>query len=161
MKIVYHCDMCNASYDTLAAAEACEKDRPRPKLKVGDIVHGKSGWTWFNGDPLWIENHAARGGQPSGHQAGGLAKGGKHARDLNCFGPCCTYSFYYVVVKVDYDEHRCRYWLVTGAMNGKEGHLGGRTYDSGHIAMRKVRRPPPFVVESSKALLHERIPHLL
>ncbi|KKL91381.1 hypothetical protein LCGC14_1895210, partial [marine sediment metagenome] len=47
----YTCDICGDTYDTKVEALKCEKRGPlRPKFKVGDIVIGRAGFGWFDGD---------------------------------------------------------------------------------------------------------------
>ena len=155
----WQCDLCTRIYDTRNEAEQCAaRGDGAPKFQVGDIVLGKSGFGWFDGDKRWIENF---------DRLGGDARSGKCPRgNGNCFSSCCTFQFYYVVTFVDFDDypapcdrHRPRYHLVTGAM--MRGYRVGYTFDTGHITPHRVKNPPAFVVQDSRRFLGQKAEALL
>jgi len=166
-KTIYLCGVCETEYPTLAEAEECEARAKRmsPRFKVGDVVTGRSGFGWFNGDPAWISNpEVAAGGKP---EPGGVSTKGSQPGHGNCFGDCCTYSFFYVVTAIDEDTHqtslphRVRYHVATKAMSGTEGYRNGYTFDDGHVTLTKVSNPPDAVVKGLADLIGEKSETLL
>lgn len=151
MKIVtmFQCEFCKALHDNRDDATQCESGADKePVLKVGDIVTGRSGFGWFDGDLLWVSNPGVyeNKDRPTDHG--------------NCFGACCTFDFYYVVTAVDRGEdfhhyakgHQIIYHLETEAMSGDQGYRSGYTCRA-HIEMTVVPDPPTAVVEASKKLI--------
>ncbi len=126
----WRCRICKTVWPTHAAAQRCEsRGNPKRTAKVGDIVLGGGGFGWYDGDRKWVRNPTVKA-KP------------KHG---NCFSPCCTLDFYYVVTAVDADDrdgHRARYHLFTKAMSGKQGYRSGYTFDEGHRGIDKAQRPP-------------------
>ncbi len=154
MKVQYICEGCGGKFDGIDKAIACEavEGVRIDDIEVGDIVLAKSGFGWFNGDKRWITN-------PN------IKLRARHA--YNCFGPCCTFQFFYVVTLIDEQEHRARYHLRTRAMadkrksGGEMGHIGGYTFNVHHITPKKVDRPPPFLLRSGRSLVGWKAESLL
>lgn len=155
----YVCEICGEKYRTEKGALECEAQGSpaAPAFQVGDIVTCGAGFGWFDGDPKWITNPA-------------LIEAYKHGKpwpcpngDGNCFSPCCTLQFYYVVTAVEgeggHEGHRVRYHVCTLAM--KESYRGGYTYDKHHITPVKVADPPEYVVRTSKSVLGQKFGNLL
>lgn len=147
MKKLYICEGCGAQYDHEPRAVECEASDQFdvPRLAVGDIVVGRSGFGWFDGDSEWIAN--PKTAKELGVVAGEIATNGKlllmrkkHPPEANCFSECCTLSFFYVVSAIDRENHRVRYHLFTGAMKG--GYRSGYTYNRHHVAMEKAAKYP-------------------
>lgn len=148
-KISFLCGICEAIFDTEKEAEKCEaQGTDASEVKVGDIVFTHAGFNWFDGDRKWISNPKAL--DPREDRC-------KH----NCFAPCCTYRFYFVVTKIDLDAHRTRYHLATKAMSGTQGYRSGYTYNRGHFKPELVKNPPRSVVKDSKDLIGQEAEHLL
>lgn len=147
----YACGVCGKEHDSITEATACEKQKqPKAMAAVGDIVTVGAGYTWFDGDKRWISNPDVK------PQA-------KH-RSRNCFSSCCTMAFFYVVTAIDIEpgnSHRRRYHIATNAMSGKQGHTGGYTFDTGHVSLKRVKVPPPFVLADSKKLIGKKAKGLL
>lgn len=164
--VAWECEVCTTRYATPELATACEAQaQTEPSVAVGDIVLCRGGFGWFSGDARWIQNPdvlqqklARRGACPRGNG--------------NCFGPCCTYRFYYVVTAIDkeparspyYPEaqvarHRWRYHLATKAM--LHGYRTGYTFDHGHYAPSLVPRPPAFLAVDKLDLIGTRSTHLI
>jgi hypothetical protein len=122
MNVLYQCEICGATYKTQSDAKACEGCGFHPKFKIGDIVTFPSGYTWYNGDDVWIA--------------------GRSGRDKE------TFMFYAVVVFVDgdpRDKHRPRYHLAHGAIRPRRDvdSLTVRyNFDEGHIPMTLVKKVP-------------------
>jgi hypothetical protein len=154
---LYVCDICEQEYQTEEDAKKCEsRGRERELVAVGDIVRAKGGFGWFNGDRAWVMNYDALDGKSRSKPCPN--------RDTNCFGHCCTFTFYYVVTAIDRDEkdpHRNRYHLETKAMTGSEGYRAGYTYNEGHFIPIRIPRPPAAVESSAKALIGNKAKHLL
>ena len=166
------CESCGTGYDRMGDAIQCEQyAMAKPIVQVGDIVIGSAGYGWFSGDPRWIQNPEI------------LVDGEKTVRrricpngDGNCFSPCCTLVFYYVVTMIDNDDERSRYgvgyqheWryhLFTKAIHwdkttsDRQSH-GGYTYAQTHITPKLIENPPPFVVSDSKDMIGKKAVHLL
>lgn len=146
---IYRCDICAKEYREHRAALRCEQRGMLPcRLKVGDIVFAGAGFGWFDGDKRWVSNPNAR-----------RDRNPKHG---NCFGPCCTYQFYYVVTAIDRDPkdgHRHRYHVATGAMRG--GYYGGHTFETGHEHAVLASCPPTYVKRAGKKLIGETFDRLL
>lgn len=165
---LYRCGGCHKDYNSQYTAVACCLPPLKPTVGVGDIVVPRAGFGWFDGDPRWISNkHRFRNLQSS---TGGKPLSPKCKRYAcpegqgNCFGPCCTLQFYYVVTVVDRDPRdptRPRHHLYTKAMSGKQGYRHGWTYDEHHCTPVKVPKPPAFVVGDSKDLLGVPAKYLL
>lgn len=147
----YYCEICNRGYGDAAAATTCEaKGREKVRAKVGDIVTGNAGFGWFDGDPKWISNPHVGTCKP-----GGLSTYGSKPGHGNCFGDCCTYSFYYVITKIDgdpQDGHTARVHVATKAMSGTQGYRVGWT-GRDHIRVRQAKDVPPEVVADSVDLI--------
>lgn len=124
----YACGYCRARYRTERGAERCEARGFRPVAGPGQVVTVAKCWGWFDGDPQWVSNPGivARGCSTSdGLHRVRPAAGCPNGND-NCFGLCCNYSFYWVVVAVDGDDfdlprrrrglHRPRYHVATRAI---------------------------------------------
>lgn len=162
---LYVCEMCEREYRTAREAKACEALAlsVKPAFKLGDIVLAKAGFGWYDGDRKWIANAEAVDPRKTGNPA--KRNGSKCPNgDSNCFGPCCTFEFYYVVTHIDDDDrspHRPRYHLVTDAMNGAKGHRAGYTFDSGHYLPKKVPHPPAHVAITSRKLIGTKATTLL
>ena len=156
---VYYCELCGRGYEDADAANACEaKGRETVNAKVGDIVVGRAGFGWFDGDPKWISNPEVGTCEP-----GGLSTYGSKPGHGNCFGNCCTYSFYYVVTKIDGDArdgHRARVHCFTKAMSCAEGYRGGYT-GRGHVHMKRAKNVPPEVLADAADLIGEEAKTLL
>lgn len=138
---IYRCDGCGSEHKTPEAAAMCEASTQTPDFSPGDIVFIKSGYTWFDGEPSWVSNLDTANTNrrcPNGHG--------------NCFSPCCTYRFYYVVTAVSLNEHRAVYHVATKAMTPKSGHHIGRTGDL-HYRPILVKDAPAEVVASAASLL--------
>lgn len=150
----YRCAICLEVYPTRAEAEKCEaRGLPKFSWAVGDIVTARYGFGWFDGDTRWVIN-------PKVDPKSRIPEHG------NCFGPCCTWGFYYVVTEMDTDpddRHRSRYHLFTGAMSGKSGYDQGYTYDEGHHLLKLVPRPdrPRSVILDSRKFLGRKADRLL
>lgn len=156
----FQCEICDSVYDTIAEAERCEaQGLPSFSVVVGDIVLVKSGYGWYDGVPEWVENIKRLKNSTKG--TGRKCPNG----DTNCFSPCCTYQFYYVVTHTDRDPadgHRFRYHVYTEAMTGKQGYREGWTFDRGHVAPRVVPRAiPEKVREMARLLIGQKASHLL
>lgn len=164
----YICEVCESEYEEPGEASACEARGFKPSFSVGDVVVGHYGFGWFDGDERWVSNHGVivLKGTP-GHAC--------ENGDSNCFGPCCTYGFFYVVTFVDGDDfhlrwrerfgaraclHRPRYHLATLAMVDN-GYQSGYTFDEGHHRMTKVPHPPAHVLETMAPLLGLKAGRLL
>lgn len=146
------CEGCGEEYEELAKAQRCEaRDPGRQLVEVGDIVLVKAGFGWFDGDTRWVI-------QPT---VGLFAyrEGRCPRNDTNCFGECCTYSFYYVVTAIDIVEHRLRYHLATRAMRAGPRH--GYTFNKHHYTPVKVELPSDFLVRSGRGLIGQRARGLL
>ncbi len=145
MKILYQCEGCEEQYASEAECRRCETQKDEVRFAVGDIVLGRYGFGWFDGDRDWVSNPEL------------LLPGLKEARpkhcprgDGNCFGKCCTLGFYYVVSAIDTYEHRTRYHLRTGAM--RSGYQSERTTnDEG--GWRKVPNPPNKVLTQARSMI--------
>lgn len=156
----YACSHCRTEYRSEPEAIACEATGlPEPRLRVGDVVFAGAGYGWFDGDPRWVSN-------PD------MLFGAKRHRDgRNCFEPCCTYRFYYIVTAIDrmYDnkqdhwrsDHAVRYHVRTLAMSGEQHRVGGWTCDEGHIRLQRVRKVPDYVRATGQALLGQKSDWLL
>ena len=155
MKVQYICEGCGEKFDDINKAIACEATEREgiDDIEVGDIVLAGSGCTWFNGDKRWIAN-------------ANIKLRARHPDD-NCFGPCCTYQFFYVVTMIDEHEHRARYHLRTRAMADKSktggvlGRIGGYTFNVHHITPKKIDRPGSFLINSGRRLIDWKSEHLL
>lgn len=147
MKTVYICEGCGEKYNNPDEARACEARDPGKRLaEVGDIVTARAGFGWFDGDERWVIQPTA-----------GLSayrEGRCPLKDTNCFSPCCTYSFYYVVTAIDVAMHRLRYHLVTRAMKG--GHRRGYTFNVHHCTPKRVESPSDYLVRSGRLLIGEK-----
>lgn len=147
----YQCEVCHRLYDNEALATRCESNIDIPKFQVGDIVTARAGFGWYDGDLAWIGNPDADTQRIRNSHG-------------NCFGDCCTYSFYYVITSIDRSPeqlHRMRYHLETLAMSGKMGYRRGYTFNSGHCSIVKVQAPPSIVIEQSKGLIGHQATGLL
>ncbi len=143
----YRCSICQTTYSTKKAATECyAKGIDKPKLKVGDVTKAGS-FGWFDGDPRWVVNYKERA------SLGNTSIKTDHGDNRNCFGPCCTFQFFYVVTRVDKEQHRYRYHLFTKAMSGKEGYQSGYTYDWGHKTVIPLKKVPKAILADSKDLL--------
>lgn len=144
----YQCPICKVVYPTKDECLECvSKGVPKNDIKVGDIVTEGGGYGWFNGDKQWVVNYRQRISR-SGH-----VTRTEHTDGRNCFESCCCIHFYYVVGRIEEDprdRHRKRYYLVTDAMTGSQGH---RFIVSWRDYIKKVSNPP-------KALL-KRVPQML
>lgn len=175
MKTVYQCESpgCGKCYSTAAEAEECEAYlRGGPAIvEVGDIVLLRAGYGWLDGDPLWVSNpEVCIGGKPLPHKhrpldlvfSGASLCIDKSRKcpygDGNCFGPCCTMAFYYVVTHIDIEEHRVRYHVATLAL---EGDHVSYTYNVNHHQPKKVENPPEHVVRTSRRLIGKKGKYLL
>lgn len=138
MITLYMCEGCGRQYNQREDALLCESNKPEPTVAVGDIVLCRAGFGWYGGDKAWISNPEHTPCRNPG---------------INCFGTCCTYSFYYVVTAIDRHNHRVRYHLATLAMSETSGYRYGYTYDQHHCAPEKVENPPAIVIEQSKELI--------
>lgn len=169
----WECETCKQFYDNEQAALDCEcwhrEEEGPPSVKPGDIVLAHAGFGCYDGERAWVANARRVDPRRSGHPSkwhGAKCKTGSS----NCFGPCCTFEFYYVVTAVDRDEpphyvqhepahRRWRYHLVTLAMKG--GYRTGWTYDEGHHKPRLVKRPPLLVRRQGAVLVGEHALRLL
>lgn len=183
----FQCESCKRLYTTPELALACEAQKmAEPIAKAGDIVTAGAGFGWFNGDPAWVANYEqlahlrvdAKHGLSWSAGDHPISKHGKCPNgDSNCFGPCCTYQFYYVVGTVEmrpedeyaskgkvYDKgpytHRWAYHLFTLAMRGNDSAAkSGWTTPGSHITPVIVENPPElpgardFVGRRSERLL--------
>jgi hypothetical protein len=167
---VFSCAVCETEYRTSQEAQECEARAAaaKPSVNVGDIVFANAGFGWYDGAREWVANADAVEREPKDWKAGGKSGARKCPNgDGNCFGPCCTFQFYYVVTYIDSDDfnddtrraHRPRYHLVTAAMTG--GYHAGYTFDKGHYTPKIVAKPPQYVVRTSKALIGQKATHLL
>jgi hypothetical protein len=169
-RLVFSCESCGTEYDNAEDARECE-DRAataKPSVKVGDIVTAKSGFGWYDGDRKWITNAKVveRGPVDWKVRSGRNKVLGKRKcpnGDSNCFGECCTYSFFYVVTHIEHvaKYHTIRYHLATLAMTGKQGYRSGYTYDEGHYTPRLAKKVPKYVRETSKKLIGQKAHNLL
>jgi hypothetical protein len=157
-RVTYGCPYCNTFYDTQDEALECiEKGEP-VKLEVGDIVSPHDGHGWFDGNPDWVVNQelldsdrTAKVGRPRPCPDTG---------STNCFRPCCTLGFYYVVVEVARwprcntkpTIHDVDHTLVTDAMTGKNGHRVKKRSGGG---LTKLGDPPPEIVMRAEEIVKE------
>jgi len=143
------CPICENEDRTREEAARCTaKGKEKPIVKVGDIVLTRAGFGWFDGSRDWVKNPDVE----------------KHPEHGNCFGECCTHTFYYVVTAIDDyegDSHRIRYHLLTAAMSGKQGYRQGWTTVDGHYKPRRVKDPPEKVLAESKAFIGSKADYLL
>lgn len=146
------------------ALPAVKSTRPKltRALSIGDIVFCRSGFGWYDGDRNWISN--ADQVDPKGlGNPGPIPRGKCPNGDRNCFSPCCTFLFYYVVSFIDEDPTRAgrrRYHLITNAMT--RSHRSGYTFDDGgHFSPWLVEDPPRYILNTSKELLGQAADHLL
>ena len=137
---LYECLVCKKRYDNLAEAEKCMSIKDEQLFIVGDIVELKYGFGWFDGDVRWVIN-------PDVDMT-------KHG-----FGKDCSMGFYYVITYIELDGHRVRYHAMTKAMSGRQGHVGGYTYNNGHYTPKLIDAPE-FVKHDSKSLIGKRIDYL-
>jgi hypothetical protein len=137
----YVCPICEKGYPTREEAARCAaRGKEKPIVKVGDIVLARAGFGWFDGSRDWVKNPDVK----------------KHPEHGNCFGECCTMTFYYVVTAIDDyegDPHRIRYHLLTGAMSEEQGHRQRWTTVDGHYKPRRVKDPPDKVLAESKKFI--------
>lgn len=148
----FACDICKVEYGTLKESNRCEKQGFNPTFKVGDIGLCKGGFGWYDGNALWISNPGIELRPRKCPNGNG-----------NCFSPCCTFEFWYVVTFIDDDErdkHRPRYHLYTGAMSGKRGYASGYTFDVGHHAFRVIK-PSAKLLKDSKRFIGKRAKFLV
>ncbi len=153
-RVLFECEVCHELYPKAKRAQDCEAATEQPRLKVGDIVTCGSGFGWYDGNEKWVSNPGVRKNYskpripcPSGHG--------------NCFSPCCTFRFYYVVTKIDRETkkmvggnpHRVRYHLATKAMSGLQGFGRGYTFFKTHCDPVLVPDPPEDVVKDSQGLI--------
>ena len=158
----YLCTACGTEYRNSGEAAACEARaaNAKPKFKVGDIVTARAGFGWYDGDRNWIVN--AKKVDPNKHgKPGPIVRRKCPNGHGNCFSPCCTFQFYYVVTLIDWDDrdphlHRVRYHLVTNAMTGKHGYRAGYTFDEAHWLPKLVANIPLDVLGASRALIGEK-----
>lgn len=138
------CSRCIRAYPTLNEAIACEAVPFSPKFQVGDVVTCRAGFGWFDGEASWVV-------EPKRDEDHG-----------NCFGGCCTKSFYYVVTAIDGDPnqlHRVRYHVFTQAMSEQSGYRSGYTFDEGHWTPKLVEPRPSL--HGIAELLGLKAEHLL
>lgn len=144
----FECETCGAQYTTAELAQRCFRQVFPLVAKVGDIVTSRAGFGGYDGDPRWISNPKIilRKVCPNGNG--------------NCFGECCTYSFFYVVTAITKTNrdggkrgHHNAYHLRTLAMTDTSGYEGGWTSPDGHVGLRLVKNPSAVVVAASKALI--------
>jgi hypothetical protein len=156
---VFRCPVCKAGYPTRQEAEACvARGLDSPIVKVGDIVTLSYGYGWFDGDIRWVVNPEVRvspGPEPSRPVRSCPRKKG------NCFEPCCTMGFYYVITVIDHSGHRTRYHALTKALTGKGRPAGGWTFNTGHVRPVLVKKPKRFLVKDSADLIGQKAGHLL
>jgi hypothetical protein len=124
--------------------------------KVGDIVYLRSGFCWYDGDRKWISNADRIDPKKQGNPGPVRRRERCPNGDRNCFSPCCTFQFYYVITHIDSEDDRTRYHVATLAMTEETGYRSGYTFDQGHFPPRKVAKPPAYVVRTSKALLGQK-----
>lgn len=147
MRVTYTCEKCEEDYDTEEEAYDCEnQELDEPSVDVGDIVFVKSGYGWFDGDKKWVSNPDVELRKKCPNDNG------------NCFEPCCTYRFYYVITAIDEDRHQLRYHIVTKAMNSKSGHRLTYTYHHEHIPLETIEDPPNLTVDD---VIGEKAKYLL
>lgn len=151
-RLTFACTFCKTEYPTAEAATQCEwRGEFAPQFKVGDIVLAQAGFGWYSGDNRWIANYEGVGDPPRKKRRLRCPNG-----DGNCFDPCCTYQFYYVVTHIDADDrdpHRPRYHLATGAMDESSGYDLGYTFDSHHKTPRLAEKVPAFVKTDAARLI--------
>ncbi len=151
----YRCPFCKETYDTRQEAERCLAKGFKPLFEIGDIVVPQAAadkknphcrYGWFDGDKRWVYKDLPTAGL-HGHRG---------------------IDFYYVVTHVEArgsrvgeGPHEPVYHVVTAAMTGRQGHVGGWTTQQGHIAMAKVDDPPKFVVRDSKRFIGTAMSNLL
>lgn len=134
----WRCIICGRIYDDKDEALDCALQLEQPIFEVGDIVvevaaTQKAGKeccraSWYTGDKRWI------------YRVG-----------LGPYKQPDHYSFYYVVSYMDCSKgHEIRYHLATRAT---QGHSLGWTTAKTHICMTKIKKPPRFILNSSKGLL--------
>ena len=138
MKVLYQCEYCNSRYDTAEEAQRCEQEAERETIdfQVGDIVTCSKGMGWLDTDNLaWVATDVP-----------GRSYSGR------------VYTLYYVVAQVKRfrDEHEYRYWVITNALSGNQGHRAGWT-GKHHYRLTKVENPPEQVVLESKLILSSEI----
>jgi hypothetical protein len=147
MKILetYQCETCGNTSSNKSQVLACESiPLETPIFEVGEIVFVKNGFGWFDGEPAWISNFKAVQENRTAQSHG------------NCFQSCCTYRFYYVITAIEQDGHRLKYYVVTNAMTGTQGHRGGYTYTKGHITPQRAGIAPPLVTQQAQKLIGEK-----
>lgn len=162
VEMTFKCSICGETYDARENALACEDQGiidPAPDINVGDIVLARAGFCWFDGDPAWVSNPEV-GTMEVGKIPSALKLTERRLcphGDGNCFSPCCTYSFYYVVTAKESvgsareGAHRLVLHLETKAM--LDGYRGGWTVPKTHYTPIRVENPPEVVIESSKELI--------
>lgn len=155
---VYECSTCLVRYGAREEAEACASQPiQKPLFHTGDIVTYVYGYSWFDGDKRWIVNPELLLKRDWEKRRYKCRKSGG-----NCFDPCCTLGFYYVVTAVDEDpqnQHRIRYHLFTKAMSGDNGYRGAFIYQD-FISLKKVRNPSRSLVRDSMDLIGKKAGHL-
>lgn len=173
-KVTYQCGICEDEFKTPEEAQACEdKGRDKALVAVGDIVFCRSGFGWYSGEPKWVSNLEVRPHAPgTGENACHVQKPRCPKRNGNCFEPCCTFQFYYVVTAIDYVDdfhydqvgHRIRYHVMTKAMTSvgaNRGYSGGFTFNEGHCTPELVAKPPAAIVKDAQDLIGKKASHLL
>lgn len=131
---IYRCPVCGLEYDSREKAEACMKQqKEETDLQVGDIVEAKYGFGWWDGDEKWIINPEAN-------------------LKIHGFGPKHSLGFYYVITKIENENHRLKFHLFTKAMKPSTGYSQGYTYLNGHYLPKKIKAPKS-VIEDSKDLI--------
>lgn len=147
---LYACNICEQEYATEDEARTCEaRGRDAVRFQVGDIVVRTDYiFGWYDGERAWIENFDD------------VQATTKECSERFCRR--CCYRFYYVVTFIDRDDrdpHRTRYHVATKAM--QSGYESGYTFNTGHLNMTKVARPPAAVASGSRSLLERKAKGLL
>lgn len=139
----YVCEACKKVYLSPEEALECESQPlPEHDLNVGDIVLAHSGFSWYDGKIEWVSNPLVRAQE-------NLDKNKSHG---NCFRPCCTYSFYYVITKITSRKHKVLFHLETKAMTGEQGYRGGWATHS-HYFPKKVDNIPDAIANDYSDLI--------
>jgi hypothetical protein len=151
---VYFCPVCYAAYSTKEEAKVCLTLTKEPVLKPGDVIPLQMGYTWFDGDPDWVIEHA-------GYK----------------FHDKPTHVFWFVVRAIDYprpssaydlfngkhDAHMPRYSVVSKAMNST--NWGGWTRPHTHkwFDAEDLQKwtPPDSVLAAAPSMIGRPLDNLL
>lgn len=133
MRTLYQCEKCKALYEHPQTARDCEASGPGdPIVQVGDLVTaGDNRFSWYDGSALWVAACSQK-------------------NEMRQF----TLAYVVVAIVQDKDDpHQWCYVIATDAMTDENGYRYGRTYESGHIPMRKIVDPSTELVEDAKRVL--------